>query len=536
MPPTYPVKDMLLPRSFVYATNSETLVLQSSTAEARIHFVNSYAPLSKFSVSSSNDVFQISKDNSVIATFNHDNGASTVAIPAGGKILSPVFESIPSRKSFVLYDNNRFSQNQFTGFGYSANRIQYQSASASDIHAFQVAVDAFSSAELMRIQSTQTGSPQVGIGTTQIPTNVTLAVSGATQIQGDLTVSGALNFDKTGIVQLEQSTQRIASNIMPQKVLFLNDNNQVDPTYFPQEYKFQFFRAQKNVGIGTRRPLQRLHVNGTSFFTERIGIGTATPLATLHAVEKQAVIPALRLENNVGGNVLEAYANGSNIFTVYGGSATGVGASVGIGTTIVRAGNVLQVRGNGELEGRLVCSNVDVFDALTTDRFTVKNRATNEVILTQQNLVQFDSSTRDTFVCQAPFVFNTSISTPSICGIGSDPYVYVRNTGLRVDGDFILGSQMYALSDARLKRDRLPITDALAKLACIRGYTYVKNNATRREAGVLAQEILEVLPEAVRPIADDTQHLAVAYDALIPLLIEAVRELSAEVAALKASR
>jgi hypothetical protein len=50
---------------------------------------------------------------------------------------------------------------------------------------------------------------------------------------------------------------------------------------------------------------------------------------------------------------------------------------------------------------------------------------------------------------------------------------------------------------------------------------------TVREVGVIAQEIKEVLPEVV--IERDTGYLAVRYEKLVPLLIEAVKELSGKV-------
>jgi hypothetical protein len=527
----YPVKDMLLPRSFVYATNSETLVLQSSTAESRIRFVNSFSTTTNYSLATSNDIFRISKDANLIASFNYVQSKTVITMASGGKLQASVFEAsaASAQKAFVLYDANQLSSNQFSGIGYATGRVQYQGASLNDVHAFQVARDAQSSAELVRIQSTASGTAQVGIGTTTIPQSVTLAVQGATQIQGSLTVTGALNFDRTGIVQLDPATQRIASTSLPQKVLFLNSNNQVDNAYLPQDYRFQFLRAQKSVGIGTRTPLQRFHVNGTSFFSERIGIGTSLPMATIHAVEKFAVIPALRLEHNYGGNILEAYANGSNIFTIYG------NASIGIGTTLVRAGNIFQVQGNSDLVGNMSVSNITVHSTVNANTILLQDRQTNRVLMTQQNLLQADNSTSNTMVCDIPFIFNAGISTPSMYGVGATPYIYIRNTGLRVDGDVIMGSQLYAFSDARIKHNVERIPDALDKLDRISGYTYVKQGNIHREAGLLAQEVMEVLPEAVKRLETDDIY-AVSYDAVIPLLVQAIRELKDEVHALRHDR
>ena len=52
-----------------------------------------------------------------------------------------------------------------------------------------------------------------------------------------------------------------------------------------------------------------------------------------------------------------------------------------------------------------------------------------------------------------------------------------------------------------------------------------------RQTGVIAQEVLEVLPEAV--LGDEEGHYSVAYGNMVGLLIEAIKELKAEVEELK---
>ena len=55
---------------------------------------------------------------------------------------------------------------------------------------------------------------------------------------------------------------------------------------------------------------------------------------------------------------------------------------------------------------------------------------------------------------------------------------------------------------------------------------------TDREVGVIAQEVIEVLPEVVT--TRDDGYLAVRYEKLVPLLIEAIKELNSEVKSLRA--
>jgi len=131
----------------------------------------------------------------------------------------------------------------------------------------------------------------------------------------------------------------------------------------------------------------------------------------------------------------------------------------------------------------------------------------------------------------------------------------VRRGGALVTGDLEVTGDVIALtSDIRLKKDIEPITDALDKVTKIRGFTYKHNELARAEcnidtgdqrfAGVSAQEILEVLPEAVKESPsnhlelyktniDEDKYLTVQYEKLVPLLIEAIKELKNEIDELK---
>jgi hypothetical protein len=98
----------------------------------------------------------------------------------------------------------------------------------------------------------------------------------------------------------------------------------------------------------------------------------------------------------------------------------------------------------------------------------------------------------------------------------------------------------YYSSDERLKDNVQVIANALAKVLQIRGVEFDWNNldepedgyfVRKHDVGVIAQEIEKVIPEVVGTREDGMK--AVKYDRIIPLLIEAIKELKAEVDALK---
>lgn len=88
-------------------------------------------------------------------------------------------------------------------------------------------------------------------------------------------------------------------------------------------------------------------------------------------------------------------------------------------------------------------------------------------------------------------------------------------------------------SDARLKTKLSDIQSPLDKVRQIETMLYHANetavalgyDASVVEVGVSAQSVQKVQPEAVAPAPIDPQYLTVRYERLVPLLIEAIKEL-----------
>ena len=155
------------------------------------------------------------------------------------------------------------------------------------------------------------------------------------------------------------------------------------------------------------------------------------------------------------------------------------------------------------INGTLNCSTVafgNIQLAQTTDN-TIDTSSGNLVLDSATNVVEINAATN----------------------IGGDTAI----TGdLTVTGDITA----FYTSDERLKSNVTPIDDPLAKVLSISGNTYDWNEKSGKEGhdvGVIAQEVLKVLPEAVT--TRDNGYLAVDYQRIVPLLVEAIKELSAKV-------
>ncbi len=105
----------------------------------------------------------------------------------------------------------------------------------------------------------------------------------------------------------------------------------------------------------------------------------------------------------------------------------------------------------------------------------------------------------------------------------------------------VAAGDIIGYSDPRLKDDVRRITGALDLVQQLNGVRFVWNNrselvagkAGKTDIGVLANEVQAVLPELVSPIMTDGNngetYLGVAYEKLVPVLIEAIKELNAKV-------
>jgi hypothetical protein len=119
-------------------------------------------------------------------------------------------------------------------------------------------------------------------------------------------------------------------------------------------------------------------------------------------------------------------------------------------------------------------------------------------------------------------------------GVGIGQTLYV------IGDTYVAGEITAYYSDDRLKNRLEDIPDALNKVKSLSGFYYTPNETAlsfgykdKRQVGVSAQATQKILPEIVTTAPVNADYLTVQYEKLIPLLIEAIKELSAEVEELK---
>jgi len=161
--------------------------------------------------------------------------------------------------------------------------------------------------------------------------------------------------------------------------------------------------------------------------------------------------------------------------------------------------------------------------------------------------VSVSGSTGSVTVCIAQAVGTTSSVRFGSFGVGT--------TATGTTGEIVATGNITAYySDKRLKKCINPIENALCKVTQISGVTYRSNEVAEKygykddgeQVGVIAQEVDAVLPHAVKPAPFDTEWIngvsksisgenykTVQYEKIVPLLIEAIKELTARVEVLE---
>ena len=134
-----------------------------------------------------------------------------------------------------------------------------------------------------------------------------------------------------------------------------------------------------------------------------------------------------------------------------------------------------------------------------------------------------DVSSNSTFY---PLFTNSTTGTLVSSKVSDAKLYFNPSAGSLTAVDFVF------LSDKTLKENVTPISESLTKLAKVNPVQFTWKDNGKLANGVIAQEIEEIFPEIVSQEAESGIK-SVSYIQLVPILVQAVKELSAELAYVK---
>ena len=258
-----------------------------------------------------------------------------------------------------------------------------------------------------------------------------------------------------------------------------------------------------NVGIGTTSPVYKFHVNDTSDGIVGHFSGGVSNYTLISFKSNEANVYSTSLGSYNSGMLFRTGATDRMYITS--------GGNVGIGTT----------------SPSYKLHNVG--DTFSTNYFMNRGGGLWNIIPSGgANELYFKEETGGNVRMTILGSGNVGIGTPS------------PSYTLHVNGSVAGTSAYNNLSDKRYKKDILPIENALGKILALNGVTFNwdkeatdMNLDDNNHIGLLAQDVEEIIPQAVTTGTDENETKSVAYTDLVPVLIEAIKELKAEIDLLK---
>lgn len=241
---------------------------------------------------------------------------------------------------------------------------------------------------------------------------------------------------------------------------------------------------------------------------DALSIGVSTAEASLHIVGNSNV-PVAILAQKTTGDILQLFNDTQQLVTVsqYG--------AVGIGSTSPQYPLTINV--NNTTTAAYIKQNNNIGNVATFSAANGKN-----IVISGNGYVGINTDSPI-----VPLHVNGTQFYDGFANFGSNVYI---NGNLEVYGDAIAHGNQIVDSDIRLKDDILRIENAVEKLERISGYTFKMKNTGKKSTGLIAQEVLEILPEAV---CEDREYLSLAYGNMMGIVVEAIKELSGEIKRIK---
>jgi len=124
-------------------------------------------------------------------------------------------------------------------------------------------------------------------------------------------------------------------------------------------------------------------------------------------------------------------------------------------------------------------------------------------------------------------VAGTVIDTSGSMGIRVNESTLPLSYALDVSGSIRASGTVLQSSDERLKENIYPIDNAIDRVNAVEGVYFNWKDKEEKRVEVLAQQVQKVLPEVVTE--DKNGYLNVDYGGIVPLLLEAIKELESRI-------
>jgi hypothetical protein len=179
--------------------------------------------------------------------------------------------------------------------------------------------------------------------------------------------------------------------------------------------------------------------------------------------------------------------------------------------------------------GSTIASTIPLAELNNMSGFTMYSKGNQRVDSTDGTTLY--TVRRDTTSGLVTFSIGQYISAPTDYHLEVNGKTLMRNT-LRVEDKIYANSVISQTSDRRLKTNFRVIDDPLEKIKNLTGYTFDRTDIQTTETGLVAQEVREILPEAVHE--NNEGFLSIAYGNMAGLFVESLKSLLGRVESLEA--
>lgn len=295
-------------------------------------------------------------------------------------------------------------------------------------------------------------------------------------------------------------------------------------------------KGNGNVGIGTLLPVNKLSVEGSADFTQNIAVGKSV---VNDAYGLPGTVRSMEIHNNG-----TATSSQSILFLTTASLAGGIGGVYFASPSVTTGGGVLsgissvyETSGNGTTPSTSLFFSTKGGAALTTRMVIAGNGNVGIGVAAPAFMLDVGARMRirSTSGLTAGLWLNNDANTASNAFIGmrSDTEVgFFGQTGTpswrfyvnTITGDAWLQGTLTQSSDARSKKNIVPLSNTLKAVQQLNGYTYNWKDASNpdEQIGLLAQELQKVYPQLVKE--NDKGILSVNYSGMVPVLLEAIKE------------